>query len=447
MRVPRLAACWVAALLFAMTAVAQDPITPESMCYTPPEPVQAKLRKEWGPAFAVVETTHFRVVSDCSRRYHQLVAGSLEQFYLDIRKRFLGRELPQTTVGLFREAADFDALMRKRGLADKVRGQPSIYSVTERVIYVRRVVPDGSSSVFATLFRDATRAMVQADFGFVPPLWFEEGFTALFEESHVLLGKVAFGSPNPVRDGPYRAPFESRKIPPLSKFLLLKDSEYRGPLESLNGNTGRSLCLWLSRKSEPMLAKFVSQVRDKRNGVFALESATHMKMPDIESEWKTHVATVHFGGEFLQRARAAAREDALRIYAEGAGQHRDYGVLRGEYARKLMAAKKGEEAEREAEESYKDKRCPRPDVALNVLLWRYGTTSKDDAVDAARRIVELQPWLESIEEPAHRVYCEYLESTGKADEAKKLRAELERIKAGSDQPASRPDSRPASRSN
>jgi hypothetical protein len=419
-------------MVLAAIAGAQQPATPESLCTIPPAAAQEKVKKEFGDAFAVVETKHFRLISDSSPRYRKLIAGGLEQFYTLVHPRFFKKEMKPVVVYLIDGADDYDAFCKKRGHAELGGGGYGLYVPAERTIYTRRLMPDGSLSGFGTLFHEAIHAMVHADFGFNAPCWFDEGFASLFEQGRVLKGVWVYGNPNPWRDGPYREAFEAGRIGPLPKFLAIDDAAFRGADELLNYNTGRSLCLFLLRLGEDKLAKYVDLVRQKKSGIAAVEGATGKKIAEIEKAWREHVRAVHFAGAYVQSARKAKGDEALKILAEGAQKHPDSGLVRLEYAQRLAAEGKGEEAQREAEAALKDPRLPTPAAAWSVLRWRHGAGDLAKAGDAARMIVELQPWVEVLDEKAFSTLKSALESQGKAEEAEKVEAELKRLRTESE---------------
>jgi len=412
---------------FVASVVAQAP-TPESLCTIPGDAEQEKVRKEFGPTFSVVETARFRVVSDCAPRYRKLIAGGLQQFYDAVHGRFFKKEMKRVAVYLIDGAKDYDAFCTKRGVG-MARETFGLYIPAQRTIYARRLMPDGSESGFGTLFHEAIHAMVHADFSGDPPSWFNEGFASLFEQGRVLRGEWVYGNPNPWRETPYRAAFEGGKVPPLAKFFALTEKDFRGGDEMLHYNTGRSVCLWLLRRGEDQLARYVDLVRQKKGGVAAIEGASGLKLAEIEASWREHVRKVHFGGDYLHRARGASREQALEILAEGAKLFPDYGSLRAEYANRLANAVRPEDAEREALAALADPRLPTPQLAWSVLVWRYGPVNQEKLAEAAKAIVDLQPWLERLEPSAFSKYAAALERAGKDDEAKKVDAEIRRLKA------------------
>lgn len=87
-------------LVLGVRLAAQQPATPESFCTFPPAPFQEKVRKEHGEGFALVETKHFRLISDSCPRYRKLIAGGLEQFYGLVHDRFFKKEMKPVAVFL-----------------------------------------------------------------------------------------------------------------------------------------------------------------------------------------------------------------------------------------------------------------------------------------------------------------------------------------------------------
>ena len=140
--------------IFALALPAQQPATPESLCTSPPAAAQEKVRKEHGDGFAVVETKHIRLISDSCPRYRKLIAGGLEQFYGLVHDRFFKKEMKPVVVYLIDGADDYDAFCKKHGHADLGGGGYGVYVPSERAIYTRRLMPDGSLSGFGTLFHD-----------------------------------------------------------------------------------------------------------------------------------------------------------------------------------------------------------------------------------------------------------------------------------------------------
>jgi hypothetical protein len=413
-------------VVFAALVAAQEPATPESFCTIPPAVAQEKVSKEHGAGFALVETKHFRLISDSCPRYRKLIAGGLEQFYGLVHDRFFKKEMKPVVVFLIDGADDYDAFCRKHGHADLGGGGYGLYVPGERAIYTRRLMPDGSLSGFGTLFHEAIHAMVHADFDFDPPSWFNEGFASLFEQGRIVKGGWVYGNPNPWREAPYRAAFEAGRIPPLAKYFGLSERDFRGSDELLNYNTGRSVCLWLLLQGEPKLAKYVDLVRQKKGGVAAIEAASGKKLADVEKAWREHVKAVHFGGDYVYRAQHAKGDEALKILEDGMQKHPDYGVLHFEAAQRYAAEGRRDPAEREALAALKDPRLPMPSLAWSVLLWcRSGDSRKE--IEAARQVVEMQPWFEVLNEKAYQRLASLLEADGKAEEAKRISTELARL--------------------
>jgi hypothetical protein len=413
--------------LAAWFTIAQAPKTPESYCTFPAEAEQQKVRKEFGTNFGILETKHFRLISDSTLRYRKLVAGNLEQFYGLVHPRFFKKEMRPVVVYLIDGADDYDAFCKKRGHADLGGGGYGVYVPAERTIYTRRLMPDGTVSGLGTLFHETIHAMVHADFGFNAPVWFDEGFASLFEQGRVVKGAWVYGNPNPWRDLPYREAFEAGKIGPLSKYLTLSDQEFRGGDELLHYNTGRSLCVWLLRQGEDKLAKYVDLVRQKKSGVSALESATGQKLPAIEKAWRQHVQDVHFAAALIQQSRKAPAGEKLGILAQGVQRHPDCGLLRLEYAQELAAAGKAEEAEQEALAALKDSRLPTPEMAWSILLFAY-QRDPSKAAEVAQKLVEHQPWIDHIYDRAFSRWRSALDAQGKVEEAQRVEADLERFK-------------------
>jgi len=404
------------------------PATPESMCADAPAFVQAKVRVECGPAFAALDTKHFRLISDCSSRLSKLMAGSLEQFYVAMHDRFFKAELTPVTVYVVEAAADYGPFLARRGQGPPGGGGFGHYDPRERVIYSRHFMPDGSESGIGTLFNLAVHAMLESDFesSDVPP-WIGYGFAAAVEQGRLLNGEWVWGNPNPWRDAAYRPMFESGAIPSLSAFLAMGSARFEDDF-LINVNTARSICLWLLLMGDEKLAAYVELARAGKGGVDAIEGASGMKLAEVEMSWRNHVRTFQFGGDYVYRASKANEEDALKILAEGAEKHPRYGVLRAEYAKRLLAAGRKDDARREAEAALSDPRFPLPALAWNVLLACSKPDDRAGAARAATAIIGLQPWLEGLESEAYETYASLLESDGQAIKAAEINAELARLR-------------------
>jgi hypothetical protein len=225
------------------------------------------------------------------------------------------------------------------------------------------------------------------------PAWFNEGFAALFEQSRVVEGKLAYGNPNPWREKLFRPEFEAGRVPSLSQYLCLSNRQfYEGKPSNTYYNTGRSLFLFLlTRLGEPTLQKFVKRVLAGLGGIKALEHATGKPIGEIEALWRENIRSQNFGGDYLARAGEPG------ILEDGVSRYPDFGMLRLKLARACLDDGKPGLALYHAETALKDPRLPYPQEACRVIAQACLITNPRKALASLKRVIELQPWTEEID--------------------------------------------------
>ena len=240
---------------------------PHHLVTRPPEAEQASIREEHGERFRLLRTEHFDIVSDTTLRYHEVTSAMFEQFYREVHPRFFRRPMPRVTCFFIEGGEDFEVFAEARGHA----GFKTSYGFYVRgddgpELYARRFFPDGRRSGVGTLFHEIVHAMVDADLGRVP-LWFNEGFASLFERGRLVKGRWRYGNPNPWREAKYEKALEADEVPTLADYLAMTDRDFRlGRYRRTNYNTGRSFFLFLLRRDDREVARFVELVSTGRSG-------------------------------------------------------------------------------------------------------------------------------------------------------------------------------------
>jgi len=404
-----------------------DPVptlqVPESFIHFPDEQTQAQIRGEFGGSWRVVETEHFRVMSDSSRRYHCIIAGLLEQFYQEVHPRFFTQPMARIDVYLVNGGKDFEDFVRARGDGDMAEHY-GFYKPRDRTFYTRRYFPDGSESGVGTLFHETIHAFVHAEVGDKQvPNWFNEGFASLFEQGRLVKGRWVYGNPNPWREKKFQPEFESGHVPGLKEYFNLTDTEYYVDERSnTNYNTGRSLYLYLLTKlGEPVLQKFVKAVLDGEGGIEAIEGSTGMSLGDIETGWKENVRNMNFGGVYLARADDA---DALTVLEEGVKLFPDYGMLHLALAESYESADRNLEAQEQAKAALQDPRCIKPQEAYRILGLTYWTSDPPKAIESFQKVVEMQPWVEDVDQASFKNLAELLKFQKNAEGAEQILKQL-----------------------
>lgn len=423
----------VAALVSALLGLCAAPPSlaqqrPEAYVVHPPVAAPTALRAELGEGFRVVETEHFRVISDTSVRYHTVVAGVLEQFYQIVHPRFFVHEIAPVDFYLINDGRDYEAFMRRRGLPNT--SGYGLYDSRTRSLYARRYFPDGRESGVGTLYHEAVHAMIDADFAdSPPPLWINEGFASLFEAGRVIRAQWVYGNPNPWRETPFRAAFERGRVPSLAALLLIPDAAFAAGKEQrdLLYNSGRSLFLYILRSlGEAVLAEFVRRVRGGAPPADALAAATGLSLPEIERGWRASIQQVNFGGDYLNRATGP---DALQILEAGARLHPDYGNLQLQLALEYLKQRDSPSALEHAQRALEDPHLTSRQLAHYVVGRALLTTDPGAAARALQMSISFQPWNERILGEDYELLAFMFEKIGDSDRAAGLRAELAKMRA------------------
>jgi len=420
----RLALLSFSVALLATASVAQP--RPEELVREGAPGEQRRVQAELGPRFRLLETDHFRVISDTSPRYHSVVSGVLEQFHQQVRSRFFDRDMQPLSFYLIDGGLDYERFMRQRGLEGGSYGQ---YDPRTRTLYARRHFPDGRESGVGTLFHEATHAMIEAEFGASPaPVWFHEGFASLFEAGRVLRGRWVYGNPNPWRETPFRAAFEAGEVLSLAAYFALDEAAFRRSPEqqALYYNTGRSLFLYvLMRHGEPALRSFIQALQSGGGATPALEQATGLPLARIQDGWHASIRSVNFAGDYLNRGTGP---NALDVLAEGARKHPGYGNLRIELAAAYLQRGDSARALEHARAALQDPRCIFPQQADAVIARAAIGTDPNEAARALSDALSHQPWNEQILEDEFEMLARMFELAGDRARATAIRAELARLK-------------------
>src|SRR6476660_6411950 len=166
--------CALPRLLFVLLALGggvrcQD--TPESVARMSKDPVQASVKKEFGPTFRSIETDHFKVISDCSVRYHTISAAVMERCFAEMRAKFLKADFKPVTVYLIDKGLDFERFVSKHG-HDELRDSYGMYIAKERAMYTHRLRTNGAECGIGTLLTLVADPALEADFPKDAPAWF-----------------------------------------------------------------------------------------------------------------------------------------------------------------------------------------------------------------------------------------------------------------------------------
>lgn len=424
---------WGLALLLALGLMLSSPIQalaqtkPEEVVADPGTAAQQEVRAEFGERFRVLETEHFRVVSDASVRYHTVVAGLLEQFYQLVRPRFFERDIAIVDLFLINGGHDYETFMRERGLPNA--SGYGLYDSRTRSLYARRYFPDGRESGVGTLFHEAMHAMVGANFpNDSAPRWFNEGFASLFEVGRVLRGQWVYGNPNPWRETPFRTAFEEGRVPALDGFFATPDEAFDAPKaqRDLLYNTGRSLFLYILRgHGEAALADFVRRLRSGTRAGAALSAATGLELPEVEQRWHTSIQEVNFGGDYLNRGNGA---NGLRVLQEGARKHPTYGNLQLDLASQYLDLKDYRRALEHARLALADPHMIFRQQAHYIVARAAISTDPNAAARSLQSGIAFQPWNEQVFGADYELLAYMFDTVGRSSQAAQLRAELERMR-------------------
>ena len=105
---------------------------------------QARVKAEFGEGFRVLETKHFRVISDTSIRYHTVITGTLEQFHELEQPRFFQHDMKMINFYLINGGRDYENFVRKKGFSAHASGY-GFYDGASRSLYARRYFPTVAS--------------------------------------------------------------------------------------------------------------------------------------------------------------------------------------------------------------------------------------------------------------------------------------------------------------
>jgi hypothetical protein len=424
---------WLTVLLLAVvtTLAASTPSSaqrrPDEFVLDSGESEQVRIRVEFGDRFRVLETKHFRVISDTSIRYHTVVAGLLEQFLQLVQPRFFEREMEPVSFFLINGGDDYEAFVRERGLPNA--SGYGLYDSETRSLYARRYFPDGRESGVGTLFHEAVHAMLDADFaGAPPPRWFNEGFASLFEVGRVLRGQWVYGNPNPWRETPFRSAFEQGRVPSLEVLLVTPDAAFdtTKPQRDLLYNSGRSLFLYLLRRhGEPALADFVRRMRNGSQPAAALSAVTGLSLLEVEKRWHASIQELNFGGDYLNRGRGP---NGLEVLEEGAQHHPDYGNLQLTLAFEYLNRKELANALEHAQQALEDPHLIFRQHAHYVVARASISTDPNAAARALQTSIEFQPWNEQIFGDDYELMAFMYDKIDQSSRAMHLRSELETMR-------------------
>jgi hypothetical protein len=409
-----------------LLAGSSGPVEPEEEVRDPGAEAQGRIRSEFGPAFRILETDHFLVISDTSVRYHTVVAGILEQFHQRVRPRFFEAEIGRLPFYLINGGRDFERFVQSRGLDGATSF--GFYTPETKALYARRYFPDGRESGVGTLFHEAIHAMMHVEFGAMEsaPAWLHEGFASLFEAGRVLRGEWVYGNPNPWRETPFRAEFEAGTVPSLKEFFQLADAEFQGPKRNLHYATGRSFFLYLLLKhGESAIQRFLRAMREQRDAATALEGITGLDLAQLESEWHRSIREVNFGGDYLNRGVGS---NGLAILREGAASFPGYGNLQVTLAAAYLERNDRENAIRHARLGLADSRCILPQLANSVIARAIVATDPGEAARALVAAISYQPWSEQVMEGEFGMLAALYAASGDHGQAARLQARVERLK-------------------
>jgi tetratricopeptide (TPR) repeat protein len=384
------------------------------------------VRRENGKNWRQVESGHFRVLSDCPLRYHIWITGILEQFYREVHPRFFSKPLPKLRIFLLETTSAYNSFLSLRGLG-QIGKTLGLYIPSERAVFARRRLENGMSAGLDTLFHEVIHAMVDIQMRPAqPPVWFNEGFASLFEQGRVLKGRWVYGNPIPWRDQAFHQEQRAGRVPGLRRLIGMSSERFYESDSSRVINTaynsGRSLLLYLLQdKGEAVLQSAVRGVFSGAHGVRALESASGMKIGEIEKEWKLHLAASSGAGSYVAGLPQSPSVDVLQ---KGVADFPGYGLLRLYLAEAYYRDKKTEAALAEAEAALVDPRFFMPERAFKLIAIASLNSDPGRAMQALKKIVELQPWLEDVDEWSHKQLAQLLKSSGDSKGAAEVLAQL-----------------------
>lgn len=412
--------------LLLVGASGSAPTRPEELVRPAGSLGRADVRAHFGPSFRVLNTEHYRVVSDTSERFHVVVSGVLELFYREVHPRFFVREPERLPFYLFHEGQAFEAFLGRRGIAPTSR--MGLYDGGSRMLVARRTLESGGESGVGTLFHEVVHSWIDADFDERAPAWLNEGFASLFEAGRIVEGRWAYGNPNPPREAILLDAFEAGKLPGLAAYLSAPDARFRDETtRDLYYATGRSLFLSLLRSDgEPALAAFIAALREGGEPVAALEKASGRPLAEIETRWHETIRTLGNAGAAIWRAHRAS--DPLAILAPAARAHPDFGNLQVEAAVAYLAKGDREAARRYAEAALRDPRCMAPYVAHATIARTLLPEQPREAAIALSKALNMQPWVEAVMVGEHELLAALFEAAKRPDRAAAVRAELERLR-------------------
>jgi hypothetical protein len=401
-------------------------LQPNELVTDPGTGEQAKVQEEFGNKFRILETKHFRIISDTSIRYHTVVAGILEQFHNLVQPRYFKQDIKKLNFYLINGGLDYELFMRKRELPNA--SGYGLYDKRTRSLYAHRFFPDGTESGVGTLFHETVHAMIDADFTTTaPPTWFHEGFASLFEAGRILQGQWVYGNPNPWRETPFRAAFEQGQIPSLKTFLATPDRDFDAPKpqRDLLYNTGRSLFLYILRNhGEPTLVDFVRHLRNGLPPEKALSTSTRLKLTEIERKWHKSIHQLNFGGDYLNRGKGA---NAFSILKEGAQKYPDYGNLQLSLAIEYLNQENYPTALKHAQQALKDPHLLFRQQAHYVVARGIISTDANTAAHNLQKAIAFQPWNEQIFVQDYNLLIFMLEKIGQSSQAIHFRSELKKM--------------------
>jgi tetratricopeptide (TPR) repeat protein len=150
-----------------------------------------------------------------------------------------------------------------------------------------------------------------------------------------------------------------------------------------------------------------------------MEAATGMKLAELEKKWRERIETHELGADWVTRA-AADQPNRDKLMIEAAAKFPKYGEIQKSYAHALMRLGKNQEALASARAAIADPSFLSQDEAWGIVGSLLSVSDPKSAIEAFGTAV--QPVL-------FRSYTDLLKKDGRAEEAEKFLAELERITA------------------